>query len=181
MKIDINLSTMRYRRSNAPYVLIAALVAIAASWSAYNFFNYGINQKRIALYKEISARNERKSPPAAPPADVRQIKEKVSLINGIIIQETFSWTGLLTALEQSVPDNVSIIELAPQFTEGKIVVKGMAKSMKDVLEFVSRLGGSKHFTGVFLLKHSEEGIPSSLVGERLTFSVSAVYAREGTF
>ncbi|MBI5561016.1 MAG: PilN domain-containing protein [Deltaproteobacteria bacterium] len=194
MKITINLATRRLAPANVPYILAFALFIFAAAYSLYNLYDYRINRKELALYKNIASRLEKSLPPEKPSPrgamDPQSARKKVEAINNIIVRETFSWTGLLSDLEEGVPENISIVEISPQFGDRRITVKGMARSMNDVLNFVARLPKGGRFSDAFLLKHSEEkpgGAPGGSPGEsprgsideRLFFTVSARYVREG--
>ncbi|HZX34954.1 MAG TPA: PilN domain-containing protein [Thermodesulfobacteriota bacterium] len=183
-KITINLSTGRYARGQSVRLMAAALTLVALVFSYHTVYDYYVNAKTISLLKgEIARLGEAKAGKAAPRKDFSKIpaaslEKKVFAINDIIIRETFSWTELLTGMEEVTPGNVSIVRITPDFKDNKIAVSGMAASVKDALSFVTNLSSSPKFGDAFLLKHSEEK-GDELSRERVFFNVSANYGRQG--
>lgn len=180
MKITINLSTQRSAYTGALYMVVFALLLAAVVYCAHNLYNYTINRKELDLYGRVYSRLEKSLPEQkAPPLaiDPGVARKKVEAINSIIARETFSWTELLTDLEERVPEGISVTEISPRFNDDTISIKGMARSMKDVLVFVERLGQGRRFAGVFLLKHSEEKAGEVLPGG-LLFTISARYQKD---
>lgn len=190
-RIKVNLATRSYSMSVVPYLVAAALVVLSVALSVYNVIDYGVNLHRIAsVEKAITGFGDGavKLQQTRTSADLtkkrlKDIKTEVEFINGIIAEETFSWTALLTALEVTLPKNVSIVQLTPEFADGSVTIAAMARSKEDVLEFVDALVKSKVFGEVFLLSHSEgdrvKGSPSgrSRSRERVFFEVSTLYLR----
>lgn len=181
MNIDINLSTKRGAKSMVPNIIAIGALVLAAAYTWHNVELYNFNLERIA---GLSARlagleqtlGSKPSPvPAATREDVKLLKDEVGYINNLIARETFSWTGLLTGLEQNVPAGVSIVRISPEFETRTIRVSGLAKSIKDVFKFVDGLGGSEKFSEVFLLKH-EDAVKKEDKGKSfISFDISARY------
>jgi Tfp pilus assembly protein PilN len=83
-------------------------------------------------------------------AGVKDFNTKISTLNDLIAQRTFSWTLFLNELESAVPNNISVIRLQPKFREGLITLNGKAISLKDLTKFIIRLEDSRVFSEVFL-------------------------------
>lgn len=183
-KITINLSTGRYARRQSVRLIATALTLVALAFSYHTAYDYYVNAKTISLLKEEVVRlGEAKVIKAEPRKDFPKIpaaslEKKVLAINDIIVRETFSWTELLTGIEEVTPGNVSIVRITPDFKSNQIAISGMAASVKDALFFVTNLSGSPKFGEAFLLKHSEEK-GDELSRERVFFNVSANYGRQG--
>lgn len=183
-KITINLSTGRYARGQSVRLMAAALTIVAFVFSYHTAYDYYVNAKTISLLKEEAARlGHARGAKAAPRKDFSKIpaaslEKKVLAINDIIIRETFSWTELLTGVEEVTPGNVSIVRITPDFNSNQIAISGMAASVKDALSFVTNLSSSPKFGNAFLLRHSEEK-GDELSRERVFFNVSANYGRQG--
>ena len=81
---------------------------------------------------------------------------------------------------------LSVDAARPDFREGKVAISGIAKSTREILSFVDRLGGSPHFKDVFLLRHSEEQAMHSGMNAHgaqqgfVYFNISAAYQTGGT-
>ena len=190
-KIKINLATRSYSMSVVPYLVAAVLVVFSVALSVYNVFDYGVNLHRVASVEKAIAGlgdgavklQQTHSITDLTRERLKDIRTEVEFINGIIAEETFSWTALLTALEATLPKNVSIVQLTPEFADGIVTIAAMARSKEDVLEFVDALVGSKVFGEVFLLSHSEgDRVKGSSSGrsrgrERVFFEVSTLYLR----
>jgi Tfp pilus assembly protein PilN len=181
MKIDINLSVKRRRRSVVPNMVAIGLLLMAAAYTWHNAELYRFNQSQITLLGEQLTRLEKTleakgSPvPTATREDIKLLREEAVYINKLIVRETFSWTELLTSLEKKVPKGVSIVQISPEFETRTIKVSGMAKSKKDVLRLVDRLGRSDEFSDVFLLKHKDVVKKDAVDKSFVTFNVSAKY------
>jgi Tfp pilus assembly protein PilN len=181
MKIDINLSVKRRRRSIVPNMVAIGLVLLAATYTWHNVELYRFNQSQRTLLSEQLTRLEKTLEvkglpvPTATREDIKLLIEEVGYINRLIAREAFSWTELLTSLEKKVPKGVSIVQVSPEFETRTIKVSGMAKSKKEVLRLVDGLGRSDEFSDVFLLRH--EDIIKKDAGEEsfVTFDVSAKY------
>jgi len=181
-KIYINLATHRYQSTAVPAMLAAALFLLAALYSAYNVYTYRAVARQTAAYEKTLARLKADGGargPGADRVDVKALANKVEFINSIIIRKGFSWSQFLFSLEQSVPANVSIVEISPRFDEeGTVLLKGMARGMTDILGFVDNLGSSSGFSEAKLLRHTEKKLAEG-TQERLFFSLSVRYVGEG--
>ena len=181
MKIDINLSTKRRVKSMVPNIVAIGALVLAAAYTWHNVELYNFNLERITGLSAQLARLEntlgsKPSPvPAATREDIKLLKGEVGYINKLIARETFSWTGLLTSLEQDVPAGVSIVRISPEFETMTIRVSGLAKSIKDVFKFVDALGGSERFSEVFLLKHQDVLKKGATGKSFISFDISARY------
>lgn len=192
-KIDINLSTQRRATTRMPHIIAFALLFLAVIYSWYSMDVYAGNRARIEAYRQRLAALESRSghgrgleTAGASEEELKSLKKEAGFINDAIRMETFSWTGLLTGLEECVPPDVSVVQLSPDFREGKVAISGIAKSTREILSFVDRLGGSSHFKDVFLLRHSEEQAGHSGMdaqGARqgfVYFNISAAYQTGST-
>ncbi|MBI5562352.1 MAG: PilN domain-containing protein [Deltaproteobacteria bacterium] len=198
LRLDINLANVRPGAWPARAVA-AALCVIAAAYTVYSVNAWAGNRSRITAYGQRLASLARAEAAPAPGAagdkkgsgDAARLRKEAEFINKIIVRESFSWTRLLTNLERSVPENVSIVQISPEFAGNKIVITGAAKGLGDAIIMVERLGASAAFKDVFLIKHAEKAEERPMMmrpgmppppppsGERLVlFTVSATYVTE---
>ncbi len=81
-----------------------------------------------------------------------RLRKEVSLLNDLMAQRRFSWSRLLTELEQRVPNNLSVTDIQTDGRDGTILLDGEAYSLKELSEFSKRLEESRHFLEVFLAR-----------------------------
>ncbi len=160
-KIDINLATMRRQKRVLPALAVLATLAVAVLMTWSNAGRYNDNVSVTASHRADVERLEARFDPTLrgrgglTVKETRVLSEKVRIINGIIVRETFSWTSLLSDLEESVPDGISIASISPDFEKKSIRIKGMGETMDRVLTLVNALDDSERFSDVFLVSHAE--------------------------
>lgn len=81
------------------------------------------------------------------------LAQEVSFSKRVAEQRAFSWTQLLSALEEAVPPRISInsVSLAPK--EAVISLNGSALALADVTAFVTALESHRAFRNVVLSQH----------------------------
>ncbi|MBI5492850.1 MAG: PilN domain-containing protein [Deltaproteobacteria bacterium] len=171
-KIDINLAGRKDREGSSLLLVSLALLAFSVLYTAHTFQSYRMNRLEIARSVERLSRAEAGAGAKQGESDPKLIKRDVEFINSFVSRKAFSWTGLLSGLEESVPDGVQILQISPDFRNSRINITGAAKGMKGVLAMVDSMGSSGHFKEVFLLKH-EEGKPSG--AGMVIFNIHASY------
>lgn len=111
-----------------------------------------------------------------PPEERERLVERVKLYNGIIQGAAFSWSRLLFELEQSLPPNVALMEIQPDFAANRITLTGEARTMEDLLQGVRKLQGRERFQQVYLLQHGvKKGQPGAT---KVGFTISLRYRGE---
>ncbi len=186
-KITINLATGRYIKTAYPLIVAVTAAAFALLLSVNSIYGYSIDSKREALLSTRVAAYEQKygevkvsdaGGSRVSNEEINRLGGEAEIINRAIKAETFSWTTLLSALETTVPKDVSIAQVTPSFKDGNIAILGMAKTKQRMLDFVEKMSQSGSFDDVFLLGHSE-GNKSGLQGaERVSFNISARFVKE---
>ncbi len=105
-------------------------------------------------------------------AAVQRLPAEVAFANHVIAKRIFSWTRLLTDLEEAVPPRVAIntIQLDPK--NSMIALGGAAKSLQDLTAFIIRLEEHHAFKDVALAQHrvTENGL--------VEFGLTVRYNRE---
>ncbi|MFQ5721287.1 MAG: hypothetical protein ACE5GI_02185 [Candidatus Aminicenantales bacterium] len=104
---------------------------------------------------------------------IKDYKEIVDEVNGIIYRKSFSWVDFLTSLEKSLPDSSYIISLAPTFNEDltmKVRLKVISRELNDLLSLINNLEALK-FKKIKVLNETknEQGL--------LLYEVSLSYER----
>jgi Fimbrial assembly protein (PilN) len=88
-----------------------------------------------------------------PGDQIALVQGKIAFANLLSEKRAFSWTRLLSELEETVPANVSIGSVKLDFQQSSIVVDGLARSLQDVNVFVQTLQTHQAFQKAVLAKH----------------------------
>jgi hypothetical protein len=189
IRLNINFATDNYSKSAISRVIVLAFLCLMVVYSWHNINSYTKNREQIIQYQEKVAAMEQNSlvwinrfnMSDISEKDLKLLKRDVEFISNAIPRETFSWTELLSNLEEYVPRNVFLTQISPDFNKKKIKIVGVAKTMKDMLSLVDNLNRSSYFTNALLLKHSEDKnktfhlSASSSKKDIMLFHISAEY------
>ena len=89
-----------------------------------------------------------------PDDQIARVKGKIAFANLLSEKRAFSWTRLLSELEETVPANVSIGSVRLNFQQSNIAVNGLAKSLQDVNVFIQTLQTHRAFQKAVLANHA---------------------------
>jgi len=81
------------------------------------------------------------------------VQGRIAFANLLSEKRAFSWTRLLSELEETVPVYVSIGSVKLDFQQSKVIVDGVARNLQDVNDFVQSLEGHRAFQHAILAKH----------------------------
>lgn len=85
------------------------------------------------------------------------LRADVAFANQLAEKRRFSWTRLLSDLEEAVPGQVSITSIKPKFDESIVVLEGVAEHLHDLDRFVQQLQHHRAFRQAVLGKHEMRG------------------------
>jgi len=85
------------------------------------------------------------------------LRADVAFANQLAEKRRFSWTRLLSDLEEAVPAQVSITSIKPKFDESIVVLEGVADHLHDLDRFVQQLQHHRAFRQAVLGKHEMRG------------------------
>lgn len=156
-------------------VSAAAVLFFAILLSWHSTGEYLRNRSEINTLRERAATLEKALPDdlkkslSAGLESHKELKRDMELVNDFAYRKSFSWTGLLSSLEEVLPDDVRLLQISPEFKSGKVRLVGQTRSMESALATVDSLGRAG-FRDVFLLKHSKDSKAGHIV-----FDITAVY------
>jgi hypothetical protein len=133
--LNLNLATrpLRNRRLyNAAVRALAGFVVVLAALAA------SAGTRKI----QTDAGREEKRLAADIEREEKLSRARIELVNGIILRKTFSWTGLLSDLEASLPGPSYITALNPSFTPTGAVALQMSvtsRNLDDLGAFITAL------------------------------------------
>lgn len=84
---------------------------------------------------------------------LERLRADVAFANQLAEKRSFSWTRLLSDLEEAVPAQVSITSIKPNFDESIVVLEGVAEHLQDLDRFVQKLQHHRAFRQAVLGKH----------------------------
>lgn len=105
---------------------------------------------------------------------LESLGREVAFANQVLAKRAFSWTRLLTDLEEAVPKRVSLGSVRLNFKDSIITLQGAARTIQDLIALVNSLEDHPAFRNVVLAQHHfrEESRPGSGKTSELTTSVS---------
>ena len=180
--LDLNLATrpLRNRRMYAAAVrALAGLLIVLAGLAAFVVLKYGGETSKLKASKaeasrvRAEAQREEKDKKADITRAEKLSRTRVDLVNGIIQRKMFSWTGLLTELDKSLPGPSYLTALTPSLTSDGTIALNMrvtSRSMSDLTSFITALY-AHGFTNVRVggEQRSDDG--------RLLSEITATYER----
>ena len=90
----------------------------------------------------LNAQNDQRKYEAGVRQAVKNYKDKVDLINDIILKKSFSWIEFLSDLERALPDSSYITSLAPTLTKDsrmQLKFKVVSPNINELLKLINNL------------------------------------------
>ncbi|HBG46363.1 MAG TPA: hypothetical protein DDW94_05165 [Deltaproteobacteria bacterium] len=173
-RIDINLTTRKRNGSiSSPAIAVFASI-IAFVLTISNLNSYITNRAYIEVIFGRVKSLEEKLPREVvlnSEQDIKVFKRQVDYINGFVEKKVFSWTGLLSELEEVLPNSVYLLQISPDFEQSSVTISGSARNFDDILKAIDKMESGR-FKKVILLNHSQKG------NGPLIFNISAQYSLE---
>jgi len=159
-EFDLNLSTRPfppYRLINIALGTILVLLLAFSLWQTRGFIRFS-RLARVIRTAEVDTRIEAESlgkrgaeleSRLDRPEATAKLNE-IGFLNRLIARKNFSWTRLLADLETLVPNNVHLVNLAPEIGANGITLQIdlMGRSIADISEFIHRLEKSPVFQNI---------------------------------
>jgi hypothetical protein len=182
-----NLSTRPFYNERAVHALLLVLAAIVVIVTAIQVGRIlTLSRYKTELTASIRRDREETDRRMREAADVRRglNQQELSAVvsaareaNGLIEQRTFSWTQLFNQLEATLPENVMLNSVRPQFKDGATHVNMdiLGRRTEDIDSFFERLEATGAFRDV---QWSAETVTEDGLHQ---MTMTAVYtpAREG--
>lgn len=179
-----NLAAADYRASRRRLILPVAVAVVLTLlllgqiglWVKVRREGQATAQQLAQMEAELRRRQEglRAARAAVPAEAMKSYQAKLVVLNEILEASAFSWTGLLTELERSVPPGVYLTHILPNLSNGKVAIRGVARTFDDLSRMLQTLGEQPAFRDVFLLRQSiKKATPTS--PEALDFGLTLTY------
>jgi hypothetical protein len=189
-EFDLNLSTRpfpAYRLINIALAVLLVVLVVVSSWQAVGYRRYSKLARSIrtreqdtrveaeALGKRVDDLESRLDRPEA----TAKLAE-IGFLNHLIQRKNFSWTRLILILEDMVPPDVHLTNLAPNIAVNGPITLGLdvqARSIADVTVFFERLEKSPVFENVKVAAEDKKD-PNGAAEVNVTLSANYYPERE---
>jgi hypothetical protein len=126
-------------------------------WSSSLLEREAIEHERAAArMQELNRQFGRQAAEAGFPVSEERMKaldREVAFANQLLRKRAFSWTRLLSDLEETVPPRVSLSAVTLSFTDATIALTGASSTLKDLANFVNTLERHAAFNNAVLSHH----------------------------
>lgn len=168
-RLSLNLASHPLRNRRFFYLLLfilGALLVVVGYLAGKTYIEYRSQDQKarasIAKTNQLlmAANTEEKTFRKKVEEAIRNDKEKVDLVNSIILRKIFSWTEILSALERSLPDSSYILSLAPTLAEDsrlQLKLRVVSTDLDRLLEFLNNLKALKFSIRIEGEMESERG------------------------
>jgi Tfp pilus assembly protein PilN len=155
-----NLSTRPFYNERAVHALLAILAAIVVLITAMQVVRIiSLSRYKTELTTAIGRDRQESDRRTREAADTRRGMNQQELAsiaaaareaNDLIEQRTFSWTQLFNQLEATLPENVMLTAVKPQFKDGATHVNMdiQGRRTEDIDDFFAKLEATGAFHGV---------------------------------
>ncbi len=159
--ITTNLSTRPFYNERAVHIVLVTLAVLVLGVSALNAWAIVSLSGKDAAQNAQAALAERKTEQALQAAErirrsintseLQAVNTAAGEANRLIDERTFSWTHLLSELEQALPADVRITAVSPHIEKDSTMIIDLgvvARRAEDVNEFVEKLETQAGFVDV---------------------------------
>ena len=182
---DLNLSTQpfpAYRLVNIALGCVLAVLAVVSVWQGVGFFRYSKKAQSIQAQEQetrveaevLGKRVAELESRLDKPESTAKLNE-IGFLNHLILRRNLSWTRLFGILEEMLPDNVHLTNLAPDVGEDGSIMLHLgvrARSIADVKQFLERVEKSPLFEKLTVTVEEKKD-PTVITDVEVT--LSAVY------
>lgn len=164
MRERVNLATRPFRNETTPVLLFALAWTVALGLTAVHArtvrrltsASVSALQGEARALEAESARLREEAARLRGPAPGRETVARWARLKELVDRRTFSWSGLLSVLEEALPRDVRLVSIAPDVREGEVRLEivAVARSVDAGLEFVKVLEDRPEFSDVFPLGSS---------------------------
>jgi Tfp pilus assembly protein PilN len=175
--IKANIATVEYIDKRIVYSVFIILVVIGLIIFFRNIhtgFRYhadilNYKEKITRLQQKLEARKRRNEEIKSSLGNngLKKIEKDVAFVNRLIILDIFPWDKLLDALENSVPEGMTLNSVVPLDDFKKINIDGYAGAMRNITQLLKMLEKSTIFHKSSLVKLSvDESNVENIPGEK---------------
>jgi len=158
--IQINLAKRRGNRL-ADYAVIIMIISVLVAFTGANGYQYINMQKEILKYDETLTRHHlirqaakrgslKTRVQTLSATEIEILKDKSELVNRIILEDIFTWTGLLDLLETTMPKSMIVSLMTVSDNLSKLTLKGRVASTHELGLFLKKINATDLFENSIL-------------------------------
>ena len=156
---SLNLASRPFRNDRFPAVLMWGAIGILGVVTIVHGFAVAglLSEQATTLDREVKSldaeaaqlRKERASLQAPVPDPVTA--KQWAVVANLVDRRAFSWSDLLSRLEEVLPQGVRLVSIAPVIRKGEVVLDfaAIGRTEGDAWDFVKALQSRKDFVDVF--------------------------------
>ena len=188
MTASWNFARRPFRDDRPAYVGAAILFVVGAALLVANVRLFAAYRRGVAdVRAEVAALETRQQEADARTRDAKAALSSYKLssladesreLSRVVAERKFSWTGLLARLERTLPSDVGIQRLQPQFDKDghcALELQLVGRSREAVVPTIAALTKDPAFSGVTLHNESQ---PEGNTADPFLFSVGSRYEPE---
>jgi Tfp pilus assembly protein PilN len=160
MRPVLNLASRPFRNERLPLVLVSlAALALAVLTVRHAVMLKdllpgrvsALDREALGFEQELAGLRQEAARLRGPKPEPERMKQWTAL-RGLVDKRAFSWTTLLSSLEDVLPMGVRLVSIAPQLKDGKVTVEisAIARRFEDRHELLRAMDKSAEFEDVFL-------------------------------
>jgi Tfp pilus assembly protein PilN len=160
MRPALNLASRPFRNERLPLALVSLAALALAVLTVRHVVMLkdllpgrvsALDREALAFEQELAGLNQEAARLRGPKPDPERLKQWTAL-RGLVDKRAFSWTTLLSSLEDVLPTGVRLVSIAPQLKDGKVTVDiaANARRFEDRHELLRAMDKSPEFEDVFL-------------------------------
>ncbi len=131
-------------------------------------------RKQMTRVQKDHASIQHKMPVSEIKLSITQKKQ----INETISELVVDWDSLFQTIENTLLEEIAILEISPNSKKKLIVIRGEAKTLKAVFAYIKSLDDTANLSKVYLQTHS---VDEANVSKPVSFTVSAEWQRHSSF
>ena len=148
-------------------MLMAGLGAAVYTWQIYQTEQEAYATLELKLY-QLNQHHPKKLPVkqvvvAITPEKLKQLQETVNTL-------AIPWGDLFLAIEQSDQKDVALLGFEPSSQKQQVILRGEAKSLQAVLDYIQQLQKQAVLSSVYLQNHS---IDEANISKPVSFTIFA--------
>jgi cell division protein FtsB len=181
-RANVNLASHPLRNRKFFFLIagaLAVLFCVVSFMAVYTFWKYGnknrdFSSTRIQVERMLERVQREEGRLNAQIENASQkYKERIDLLNTLILKKSFSWLDFLSALEDSLPESCYVVSMSPSLKENskmEVRLKVASPNLDELLK-LKKNQYEKRFTNIRIISESrnEAGL---LISE-----ISLVYER----
>jgi len=158
--IKINLVKPRANQ-RTDYAVITVMISVLLAFAGTNGYQYINMQKEIQKYDATLARqyivrqaakqrSQKIHDMTLSATEIEILKDKSEFVNRIILEDIFTWTGMLDLLETTIPQTMIVNHLATSDDLSELTLKGRLASTQELGLFLKKINAADLFKNSIL-------------------------------